>query len=92
MLRVLEDAKGGGNLVFLIGGRITRDSIDRQRYGYQDKKIMEKQHGVNIMAVEVQIGWLWTWPRGGRESGISQDGNERLPRDAMLHVTSVVNG
>ncbi|GJU02529.1 hypothetical protein Tco_1112867, partial [Tanacetum coccineum] len=31
-------------------------------YGCQDKKGMEKQHGVNIMAVEVQIGWLWTWP------------------------------
>ncbi|GKA12016.1 hypothetical protein Tco_0691562 [Tanacetum coccineum] len=61
-------------------------------YGYQDKKIMEKQHGVNIMAVEVQIGWLWTWQGGGRDSEISRDGNEHLPRDAMLHVTSVVNG
>ncbi|GKA12021.1 hypothetical protein Tco_0691567 [Tanacetum coccineum] len=87
-----EDGKGNGNLVFLISGRISRNSIDRQRCGCQDKKIMEKQHGVNIMAVEVQIGWLWTWPGGGRESGISRDGNERLPRDAMLHFTSVVNG
>ncbi|GKD18307.1 hypothetical protein Tco_1207465, partial [Tanacetum coccineum] len=31
VLRVLEDGKGGGDLVFLIGGRITRDSIDQQR-------------------------------------------------------------
>ncbi|GKD33577.1 hypothetical protein Tco_1249086, partial [Tanacetum coccineum] len=32
-------------------------------YGCQDKRRREKQHGVNIMAVEVQIGWLWTWPK-----------------------------
>ena len=54
MLRVLEDGKGGDHLVFLIGGRISRNSIDRQRYGCQDKKGMENQHGVNIMAMEVQ--------------------------------------
>ncbi|GJZ22400.1 hypothetical protein Tco_0559439 [Tanacetum coccineum] len=58
VLRVLEDEKGGGYLVFLIGGRISRNSIDRQRCGCQVKKRMDKQHGVNIMAVEVQIGWL----------------------------------
>ncbi|GJU68075.1 hypothetical protein Tco_1254334 [Tanacetum coccineum] len=59
---ITEDDKGGGNLVFLIGGRISRNSIDRQRYGCQDKKRMEKQHCVNIMKVEGPIGWLWTWP------------------------------
>ncbi|GKG01657.1 hypothetical protein Tco_0306362, partial [Tanacetum coccineum] len=52
---------------------------------------MEKQHGVNIMAVEVQIVWLWTWPGGGREFGRSRDGSERVQRDAMLHVTGVAN-
>ncbi|GJQ95488.1 zinc finger CCCH domain-containing protein 14 [Tanacetum coccineum] len=61
-LTITENGKGGGYLVFLIGGGITRNSINRQRYGCQDKRRMEKQHGVNIMAVEVQIGWLWTWP------------------------------
>ncbi|GJU64905.1 hypothetical protein Tco_1246740 [Tanacetum coccineum] len=30
--------------------------IGKGRYGCQDKKGMEKQHGANIMAVEVQIG------------------------------------
>ncbi|GJV93230.1 hypothetical protein Tco_1541043 [Tanacetum coccineum] len=63
---VVVDGRGGGHLVFLIGGRISRNNIDRQRYGCQDKKGMEKQHGVRIMAVEVQIRWLWTWP--GRSS------------------------
>ncbi|GJU28905.1 hypothetical protein Tco_1172494 [Tanacetum coccineum] len=48
-----EDGRGGGHLVFFIGGRISQNSIDRQRCGYQDKKRIKKQHGVNIMAVEV---------------------------------------
>ncbi|GJW09300.1 hypothetical protein Tco_1575127 [Tanacetum coccineum] len=51
---ITEDGKGGGHLVFLFGGRITRNSIDRQRYGCQVKKGLEKQHGANIMALEVQ--------------------------------------
>ncbi|GJQ96134.1 hypothetical protein Tco_0007273 [Tanacetum coccineum] len=54
MLRVLEDGKGDGHLIFLFGGRITRNSIDRQRYGCQVNKGLEKQHGANIMALEVQ--------------------------------------
>ncbi|GKE86784.1 hypothetical protein Tco_1560526, partial [Tanacetum coccineum] len=58
----IKDGKGGGYLVFLMGGRISQNSIDRKRCGCQDKKTMENQHGVNIMAFEVQIGWLWTWP------------------------------
>ncbi|GJU28904.1 hypothetical protein Tco_1172493 [Tanacetum coccineum] len=63
---ITEDDRGGGHLVFLIGGRISQNSIDRQRCGCQDKKRIKKQHDVNIMAVEVQIVWLWTWP--GRKS------------------------
>ena len=54
MLRVLENGRGGGHLVFLFGGRITRNNSDWQMYGCQDKKGMENQHGVNIMALEVQ--------------------------------------
>ncbi|GKB46736.1 hypothetical protein Tco_0897489, partial [Tanacetum coccineum] len=44
---------------------------------------------------------LWRWKfksggfgrgrGGGRGSGKSRDGNERVQRDAMLHVTNVVN-
>ncbi|GJV24191.1 hypothetical protein Tco_1376886 [Tanacetum coccineum] len=71
---ITEDGKGGGHLVFLIGGRISRNSIDQKRYGCQDKR-MEKQHGVNIMAVEVQIGWLWTWP--GRRSWVREESRWR---------------
>lgn len=51
-------------------------------------KRMEKQHGVDITAVEVQVGWLWTWPGRGRWSGRSHDVNERY---AMVYVTGVVN-
>ncbi|GJU28906.1 hypothetical protein Tco_1172495 [Tanacetum coccineum] len=65
---ITEDGRGGGHLVFLIGGRISVNSIDRQRCGCQDKKRIKKKHGVNIMAVEVQIGWLWTW--SGRRSWV----------------------
>ena len=52
---------------------------------------MDKQHGMNIMAVEVQIRWLWIWSGRGCESGKSRDGNEHAQRDAMVHVTCVVN-
>ena len=54
MLRVLEDGKGGGHIVFLIGKRISQNNIDRQRYGCQDKNGIYNQHGVNIMLLEVQ--------------------------------------
>ncbi|GJZ53265.1 hypothetical protein Tco_0608150 [Tanacetum coccineum] len=81
---ITENGKGGGYLVFLIGGRISRNSIDRQRCGCQDKKRMENQHGVNNMALEVQIGWLRTWP--GKRSWVREEsnGNERVQRDAMV--------
>ncbi|GKC08689.1 hypothetical protein Tco_1000299 [Tanacetum coccineum] len=65
------------------------DMVVKGKYGVDWG--MEKHHCVNIMAVEVQIGWLWTWPGGGRESGRSRDGSERVQRDAMLHVTGVAN-
>ncbi|GKD96744.1 hypothetical protein Tco_1380641 [Tanacetum coccineum] len=52
----------------------------RRRCGCQDKKRMEKQHGVNIMAVEVQIGWLWMW-LGRRSDDFECDrGGGRCPR------------
>ncbi|GJT40950.1 hypothetical protein Tco_0940815 [Tanacetum coccineum] len=60
------------------------------RYGCQDKKGMEKQHGVNIIAMKVQIECLRMWLGKGRGSGKSRDGNECVQRDAMLHVTDVV--
>ncbi|CAI9289486.1 unnamed protein product [Lactuca saligna] len=75
----------------VFNGRISRNMIDQQMYDCQVKKGMDKQHGVNIMAVEVQIGWLWIWPGRGCESGKSQDGNERIERDLMVHVMCVVN-
>ncbi|CAI9284618.1 unnamed protein product [Lactuca saligna] len=50
-------------------GRISRNMIDQQRYGFQDKKGIDKQHCVDIMAVEIQIGWLWIWLGRDRESG-----------------------
>nr|GEV64385.1 hypothetical protein [Tanacetum cinerariifolium] len=46
---------------------------------------IEKQHGVNIIAVKVQIGWLWTWPGGGRESERSRDGSE-LPNGMSCYM------
>ena len=52
---------------------------------------MEKQHDMDIMVVEVQIRWLWIWLGRGRESWKSLDGNERIQRDVMLHVTCIVN-
>ncbi|GJW58694.1 hypothetical protein Tco_0105425 [Tanacetum coccineum] len=66
-----QTESGGGYLVFLIGGRISRNSIDRQRCGCQDKKRMKKQHGVNIMEVKVQIGWFWTWT--GKRSWVREE-------------------
>ena len=51
---------------------------------------MEKQHGVDIMTVEIQIEWLWIWPERGRESGKSLDGNERIQRDVMLRVLRTI--
>ncbi|GJS58197.1 putative reverse transcriptase domain-containing protein [Tanacetum coccineum] len=53
-----DNGKGGGHLVFLIGGRISRNIIvliGKGTYGCQDKKGMEKQHGVNIMAVYYNV-------------------------------------
>ncbi|GJU29758.1 hypothetical protein Tco_1173347 [Tanacetum coccineum] len=55
---VIIDGSVGGHLVFLIGERISQNSIDRQR---------------------------------GRGCGRSRDDSERVERDAMLHVTGVVN-
>ncbi|CAI9276170.1 unnamed protein product [Lactuca saligna] len=37
-------------------GRISRNMIDRQSYGCQYKKVMDKQHGVNIMALDFKSG------------------------------------
>ncbi|CAI9260785.1 unnamed protein product [Lactuca saligna] len=34
-------------------GRISQNMIDQQRYSYQDKKGMDKQHGSSIMAMKV---------------------------------------
>ncbi|GJR70004.1 U-box domain-containing protein 1-like protein [Tanacetum coccineum] len=57
-----------------------------------DKKRMKKQHGVNIMAVEVQIGWLWTWP--GRRSSSSSNlerspsMKRKLPEKAVDHISA----
>ena len=92
MLRVIEDGKGGGHLVFLIGVRISRNNIDCQRYGCQDNNGMEKQHGVNIMAMEVQIGM--TLDVTGEE--VVGPGRVEMVMNvsgikAMLNVTSVVN-
>ncbi|PWA36747.1 Oxoglutarate/iron-dependent dioxygenase [Artemisia annua] len=91
MLRVLEDGKGGGHLVFLIGGRISRNSIDRKRNCCQEKTGTEKQHGVNIMALEFKSGGFGCGQGRGRQSLKSQDVNERFQRDAMLDVTTVEN-
>ena len=60
-------------------------------YGCQHKSGTEKQHGVNIMALEFKSGGFGCGQGRGRRSVKSQDVNERFQRDAMLHVTSVVN-
>ncbi|GKB34393.1 hypothetical protein Tco_0879335 [Tanacetum coccineum] len=49
---ITEDGRGGGHLVFLIGGRISQNRIDPKMYSCQDNKGMGKQHGVSIMAAE----------------------------------------
>lgn len=72
-------------------GRKSWNVIDRQSYDCQDMRVMNKQDGVNIMAVKVQIKWLWMWSGRGREFWKSRDGNERVQRDVMLHVSSVFN-
>ncbi|GJQ92683.1 hypothetical protein Tco_0003822 [Tanacetum coccineum] len=41
----------------------------------------QKQHGVNIMVMEVQIKWLRMWPKRGRGSEKSQDGVELITLD-----------
>ncbi|GKA31763.1 hypothetical protein Tco_0718068 [Tanacetum coccineum] len=53
--------------------------IGKGRHGCQDKTGMEKQHNANIMAVKVQIGWLW---RRGRGRG-------RVELEKTLDVTEV---
>ena len=83
MLWVLEDGKGGGHLVFLIGGRISRNSIGRKRNGCQEKSGIEKQYGVNIMALEFKSDGFGCGQGRGRRSVKSQDVNERFQRDAM---------
>ncbi|GKC97002.1 hypothetical protein Tco_1162444 [Tanacetum coccineum] len=87
----------GGRMgkVMKSSGRISRNSIDRQRCGCQDKKRMKKQHGVHIKAVEVQIGWLWTWP-GKRSDDFGCDrGGGRCPgkvenRDGSKEIKAAV--
>ncbi|GKB49690.1 hypothetical protein Tco_0900443 [Tanacetum coccineum] len=70
-----------------------RDKVQAEYhvYGCQDKKVMEKQHCVNIMEWKFKSGGFGRGQGRGRGSGKSRNGNERLQRDAMLHVTCVAN-
>lgn len=53
---------------------------------------MENQHGVNIVVLEVQTEMaLDVAEEEVVDPWKGRDGNERLQRDAMLHLTSVVN-
>lgn len=60
-----------------------------KRYGCQDKKRVEKLHGMTLWRWKFKSGGFGCGRGRGRGSGKSRDGNERVQRDAMLHVTGV---